>query len=193
MRIVQNLDFSDISIAGRFAYANCCIEEYLTEQGESLEKWSIILDWLWSFSEQQDARGYWYDLANRFPDAILESDTYQPVNWLGQKDVGTDVSESEWNALRKLYTSSQSTQFINQVMDRMIAICGVNLDGLTEKADLLHITEKDLIPLFTKNLKMLPDIEAFRIFSISRDVWDRFHTRDEIRLKFLENPDFQRK
>lgn len=188
---MQNLDFSDISFCGRIAYANCCIEEYITEQGDSPENWKILLHLLWAFPEAESMLAYWVIMTDRLPEVILNYDAYHSRDWIGQREFGNEVTEEEFYTLHKLYSESLLTKFINEAVWHITNMCGQETDGSHKEAEM--IMHQELTPLFRENLKKLPDIEAFRIFSISRDVWDRFHTRDEIRLKFLENPDFQRK
>lgn len=51
--------FENISIIGRVVYIICVIEKYLFMKDE-IDKWKILLDALWSYTEYEDKKS-WYD------------------------------------------------------------------------------------------------------------------------------------
>ncbi len=153
---MQNPDFTGVSIAGRIAYANCCIEEYLHEQGESLENWKFLLNLLRSLPESESLRAYWVILTDRLPEVILSYDAWHPEDWTGQREFGNEVTEEEFYMLHKLYSESPLTEFINQAVWHITNMAGQETDGSHQEAEI--IMNRDLMPLFLKNLKKLPDI-----------------------------------
>ncbi len=160
---MQNPDFSDISFCGRIAYANCCIEEYITEQGDSPENWKILLNLLWAFPEAESMTAYWVIITDRLPEVILDYDVYRPADWIGQREFGNEVTKEEFCTLHRLYSESPLTAFINEAVWHITNMCGQETDGSHKVAEL--IMHRDLMPLFRKNLKKFPDIESFRNFS----------------------------
>ena len=183
-------EFTEISLFGRAAYIFCCLEEYLKEQGELKEKWNILLDFLWTFKEKE-LDEYDYELVEHLPECVLEFENYDsPAEW-------EYLSEEKFHALYKLYQScpflDDIKYFLNCAESKII---GYNIYSGVQPPEWysLEMMEKEFLPFIRKKLKFIPEVSNFSVFSISqRDCWNLHHSKEEIKLKFFENPQFQKK
>ena len=174
-------DFMEISLFGRMAYIFICLEEYLREQNEPEEKWKIVLDFLWSFSEQKSIDDYFYALTEHIPECVLEFEVYNS-SW-------DYVSEEKFYALYELYQSCPFLKDVEFFLESAHEIIGYNMCGGVQPPEWcsLEMMEKEVLPFVREHLDYIPEISGFSVFSVSpEDCWNMNHTKEEINLKFVK-------
>ncbi len=152
----------------------------MKETEENLNSWKTVLEVLWSFSDEEFIDTYCYRLVEFLPECILESDTYD--------DDWEYVTPELFTELYTLYSSCKCIADIQYIMNLIQDMVGVHLYSKVypPATESLRILEQQLLPFLQAHVKQLPEIEAFRIFSIHKDqCWDRYHKKEEI--QFLRN------
>ena len=170
--------FEKISIIGRAAYAVCCLERFVKEQGYDAGEWQILLDKLWAFAEMEFVDEYANLVIDCNPDCILEFPDYHDA--YGYQ---SDISERDFDALYQLYSQCEKVDTITLIMDGIDDMLSPHLYTVNEPParESLTVMETELYPYLQTVVRTMPPVEAFAMYSIcDNHCWGNFHSREEL-------------
>lgn len=167
--------FEKISIIGRVAYSSYCLELFLKQENYNLEKWELLMDALWSFSDMEAVDDYAYKIIECTPETVLdERENFKTFDYF---------TEEELLFLKELYQSCSDVDVVNYIMEEINEILAFNLytSSLPPERFSLDIMEKNLYPYMQSKIKNMPQLEPFELYSIKDcECWGIFHSRNEI-------------
>jgi hypothetical protein len=145
--------FKNVSMYGRFAYVNMCVEKYLVTKYADRD-WSIISRELWKGTNE-----YWNEFTDSFAGLI-------PDVFISYKDYDSDelkISKSEYEQLVKTYdgitegleddASDEVNYMLNKPFEMAMVYEGTEIGDGQESFDIIEETEQVLV----KNNIALPD------------------------------------
>ena len=163
---MEQLDFSKISMTGRFCYVFMCIEKYLTEKWPDRD-WTIIAEHMWQWTKQ-----YWdesWDIYSVIvPEYIMQHDSYEVTR---DVDFDGELDQDVYNRLIDLYsdiTDGQGTCDFDILM-KIPCDMGNICDGAAfSSAERLVQEEMDIVfELLDRADVALPAIEKVNDFDVS--------------------------
>ncbi|GAA4275919.1 hypothetical protein [Aquimarina mytili] len=172
----MNLDFSNISIRGRVAYAIICLENAIRFYEKENLDWLYIFNLLWAYTK--DEVGNWhYPMAESTPKSIMFDADYS------SKEMEY-IDRDEYEKLSLLYKNSNNT--INYIIDKLFEIGTRDLYSsiINNSPDTLKYLQ-EIIDVMEERGITLPNIKFFQKFPISENEgWGRKFLREDI---FNEN------
>jgi len=143
----------NVSMIGRFAYVNMCVEKYLFTKYSDRD-WSIISRELWKGTNE-----YWDDFTDSF--AGLIPDVF--ISYEGYDSDELKITEAEYEQLKKTYAgitegleddpTDEVNYMLNKPFEMAMVYEGTVIGDGQESFDIIEATEQVLI----KNNIELPD------------------------------------
>lgn len=163
--------FKNVSMVGRFAYVNMCVEKYLVSKYHDRD-WSIIAQKLWAGTNE-----YWNDFTDSYagliPDVFVTYDDYDSEE--------LKISLSEYELLKKTYDgitegleddpSDEVNYMLNKPFEMAMVYEGTEIGDGKESFEIIEETEQVLV----KNNIDLPDYSKVLFSSASeKNGWGNF-------------------
>lgn len=158
----MNIDtFKKISLNGRVAYAIRCLENTILTLNYDVNKWKIVLEYLWEFTSIQYLDDWSGMIAEIIPDNLLEFKTYEEHDF-------EYLDEKNFEYLYSLYKNIDEK--IDFIMTSIYNIGTSHAYSVIVEYGQKSLDELEkLIIYMIQNNIQLPDIKLFETFSIEEN------------------------